>query len=97
MDPFQKVHDLRPFMIAPTCIISGLGKSIGIDVVIAPGATGDYHTDLISKARTAVATLQGDKGYNFAFVHVKAVDDAGHDVDVKKKVHLLCKRSAVLS
>lgn len=44
----------------------------------APGATGDYHTDLLSKGRTAAHTLIS-QDYDFGFVHVKAVDDAGHD------------------
>jgi len=85
-------------MVAPTCIIKGLGMSLSIgallsllnqlvsgfsklsflDIVDAPGATGDYHTDLLSKGRTAVQTLI-EKNYDFGFVHVKAVDDAGHD------------------
>lgn len=88
---FEEVHGLKPFMIAPTCIIAGLGMSLGFDLVKAPGATGDYHTNLLSKAETALAMLAtGD--YDFGFVHVKAVDDAGHDRDVVKKVrcHSLC-------
>ncbi len=85
-------------MVAPTCIIKGLGMSLSIgiglfvlsflqrwliayplpDIVDAPGATGDYHTDLLSKGRTGVHTLV-TQDYDFGFVHVKAVDDAGHD------------------
>jgi 2,3-bisphosphoglycerate-independent phosphoglycerate mutase len=49
-----------------------------LDIVDAPGATGDYHTDLLSKGRTGVHTLV-TQDYDFGFVHVKAVDDAGHD------------------
>jgi 2,3-bisphosphoglycerate-independent phosphoglycerate mutase len=49
-----------------------------LDIVDAPGATGDYHTDLLSKGRTGVHTLVA-QDYDFGFVHVKAVDDAGHD------------------
>uniref|UniRef100_F6GVS5 Uncharacterized protein n=1 Tax=Vitis vinifera TaxID=29760 RepID=F6GVS5_VITVI len=41
-------------MVAPTKIIAGLGLSLGIDILEAPGATGDYRTLLISKA-TAIA------------------------------------------
>lgn len=82
---FEEIHGMKPFMIAPTCIIAGLGMSLGFDLVKAPGATGDYHTNLISKAETALHML-GQGEYDFAFVHVKAVDDAGHDRDVAKKV-----------
>ena len=37
-------------MVAPTKIIAGLGLSLGIDILDAPGATGDYRTLLTSKA-----------------------------------------------
>lgn len=51
---FEKIHGLRPCMVAPTKIIAGLGLSLGIDILEAPGATGDYRTLLTSKA-TAIA------------------------------------------
>jgi len=76
---------MKSFMIAPTCIIAGLGISLEMDLIMAPGATGDYHTNLNSKADTALKTFQ-TRQYDFGFVHVKAVDDAGHDKNVEEKV-----------
>ncbi|RLN72042.1 hypothetical protein BBJ28_00006736 [Nothophytophthora sp. Chile5] len=85
---FADMHGLTPFMIAPTCIIAGLGMSLDFEIVTAPGATGDYHTNLNAKAATALEILRrGD--VDFGFVHVKAVDDAGHDRDVAKKAHYI--------
>ncbi|OQR86503.1 2,3-bisphosphoglycerate-independent phosphoglycerate mutase [Achlya hypogyna] len=84
---FAEKHGLRAFMIAPTCIIAGLGKSLDMDVVAVAGATGDYHTDLMAKADRAIE-LFASGAYDFGFVHVKAVDDAGHDRDVATKVDL---------
>lgn len=52
--PFEKKHGLWPCMVAPTKIIAGLGLSLGIDILEAPGATGDYRTLLTSKA-TAIS------------------------------------------
>uniref|UniRef100_A0AAV1V0S4 Metalloenzyme domain-containing protein n=1 Tax=Peronospora matthiolae TaxID=2874970 RepID=A0AAV1V0S4_9STRA len=86
--PFADKHGLTPFMIAPTCIIAGLGMSLEFKIALAPGATGDYHTNLCSKAETALELLRSNE-YDFGFVHVKAVDDAGHDRDVEKKVHFI--------
>ena len=51
---FESLQGLWPCMVAPTKIIAGLGLSLGIDILEAPGATGDYRTLLTSKA-TAVA------------------------------------------
>ncbi|KAL3526666.1 hypothetical protein ACH5RR_011322 [Cinchona calisaya] len=96
---FESLHGLWPCMVAPTKIIAGLGLSLGIDILEAPGATGDYRTLLTSKA-TAIANalsapLQScpnvfvpgedehkpgrSAGYDFGFLHIKAIDDAGHD------------------
>uniref|UniRef100_A0A2P2J3H0 Metalloenzyme domain-containing protein n=1 Tax=Rhizophora mucronata TaxID=61149 RepID=A0A2P2J3H0_RHIMU len=47
---FEKKHSLWPCMVAPTKIIAGLGLSLDIDILEAPGATGDYRTLLTSKA-----------------------------------------------
>ncbi|POM68652.1 2,3-bisphosphoglycerate-independent phosphoglycerate mutase [Phytophthora palmivora] len=90
------MHGLTPFMIAPTCIIAGLGMSLGFEIATAPGATGDYHTNLRSKAETALQLLRGGK-FDFGFVHVKAVDDAGHDRDVAKKVHFTERADEMIS
>ncbi|EKX49751.1 hypothetical protein GUITHDRAFT_157400 [Guillardia theta CCMP2712] len=89
---FEEKHGMRSFMIAPTCLIRGLGMSLEMDIVDAPGATGDYHTDLQSKARTALATFKKKTPeYELGFVHVKAVDDAGHDKSAELKLKFLKK------
>ncbi|XP_030484027.2 uncharacterized protein LOC115700581 [Cannabis sativa] len=96
---FEQKHGLWPCMVAPTKIIAGLGLSLGIDILEAPGATGDYRTLLTSKAsaiaKALAAPLQScpnvfvpgadehkpgrPDGYDFGFLHIKAIDDAGHD------------------
>ncbi|OZJ05767.1 hypothetical protein BZG36_01326 [Bifiguratus adelaidae] len=91
----QELHGLRASMIAPTCIIAGLGMSIGMDVLTVPGATGDYQTNLQAKGDAAVAAITSS-GYDFCFVHIKAVDDAGHDKDVHRKIHFLQEIDHVL-
>ncbi|XP_028769443.1 uncharacterized protein LOC114726891 [Neltuma alba] len=107
--PFVNKHGLWPCMVAPTKIIAGLGLSLGIDILEAPGATGDYRTLLTSKAlaianalsaplksRPQVFVPGGDEhkagrseGYDFGFLHIKAIDDAGHDKASVLKVKAL--------
>ena len=89
---FAEMHDgLRGCMIAPTKIIAGIGKTFGIDILPVEGATGDYHTRLSRKAARAARALGGEapscsrsgmngkEPYDFCFLHVKGIDDAGHD------------------
>ncbi|KAJ6738742.1 hypothetical protein OIU74_003670 [Salix koriyanagi] len=96
---FQDKHGLWPCMVAPTKIIAGLGLSLDIDILEAPGATGDYRTLLTSKATVIAKALSAPlapcpnvfvpgedehrpgrpDGYDFGFLHIKAIDDAGHD------------------
>lgn len=103
---FEKKHGLWPCMVAPTKIIAGLGLSLGIDILEAPGATGDYRTLLTSKATAIAKALSAplnsspnvfvpgedehkpgrSDGYDFGFLHIKAIDDAGHDKAVVFKV-----------
>ncbi|KYR01291.1 phosphonopyruvate decarboxylase-like protein [Tieghemostelium lacteum] len=92
---FFEKYALRAFMIAPTCIIAGLGMSIDIKVVEAPGATGDYHTNFHSKATTLLENIQKDD-FDFGFLHVKAVDDAGHDKNDQLKIDFLEKIDQML-
>lgn len=87
---FKEKHGLNGFVIAPTCIISGLAKSIGLEDVLVPGATGDYKSNFENKFKKAIELLQDDK-YNFGLVHMKAVDDTGHDKNLDLKLDFINK------
>jgi 2,3-bisphosphoglycerate-independent phosphoglycerate mutase len=96
--PFAVLHGLSAFLIAPTKIIAGIGRTVGIPVQKVDGATGDYCTDYDCKA-DAVTSLMLERGqsegsawrHDLGIVHVKAVDDAGHDGLLDKKVEHLEK------
>lgn len=62
--------------------------SLGLDAIQAKGATGSYDTLLNAKAEAMCHAL-ATRSYDFGFLHIKAVDDAGHDSDVSLKVQLL--------
>jgi len=85
---FQQKHGLRAFFIAPTAIIAGLGMTVDAEIVRVPGTTGDVHSDFEAKFQHA-ATLLNLHHHDFAFVHVKAVDDLAHDRETHKRLALL--------
>ncbi|CEI87497.1 hypothetical protein RMCBS344292_01908 [Rhizopus microsporus] len=60
--------------------------TLGMDLIKVPGATGDYSTDFNAKGQACIQYITSDK-YDFGFCHLKAVDDAGHDKDVQKKIY----------
>ncbi|KAI9264939.1 2,3-bisphosphoglycerate-independent phosphoglycerate mutase-domain-containing protein [Phascolomyces articulosus] len=86
----EKLHGFKSFLIAPTCIIAGLGMSAGMDILPVEGATGDYFTNFEAKGNAAVTHLKGTI-YDFGFLHIKAVDDAGHDRNIDYKIKFLEK------
>ena len=95
---FEAKHGLKPFMIAPTAIIRGVGRSFGFDLLDdVEGMTGYYDSNLEGKTvRAANAFLNNENGYEFGFVHVKATDDAGHDKDKQIKMEQLEKSDRAL-
>eukprot|EP00775_Hariotina_reticulata_P006509 gene6509-6736_t len=82
---FEQLHGMKACLVAPTKIIAGLGLSFDIASLDAPGATGSYDSHFASKAAVATAALVNG-GFDFALVHVKAVDDTGHDRMLTMKV-----------
>jgi 2,3-diphosphopglycerate-independent phosphoglycerate mutase len=91
--PFSEKHGLKPFMIAPTAIIRGVGLTFGMDLLDdVEGMTGYYNSNLKGKCeRAAKEFIENKNSYDFGFVHVKAVDDAGHDKSRRIKVEQLEK------
>jgi 2,3-bisphosphoglycerate-independent phosphoglycerate mutase len=65
-------------MIAPTAIIRGAGASFGMPLFDVEGTTGYYNSNLDNKMRKAIEVISKPE-FDFGFVHIKAVDDAGHD------------------
>ena len=80
---------MKAFAICPTAIIKGMAITLHFDILDVEGATGDYYSDFNAKARAAVKELyNSDKDYQFAFVHVKATDEASHDGLIDKRIEM---------
>ena len=70
--------------------------TLGMEWLPAPGATGSYDTQFAAKA-TAITAAVTTGGFNFGFVHVKAVDDCSHDRLWQLKVRYLERVDAMLA
>ena len=56
-----------------------------MDCRIVEGANGGLHTNYEGKARAAVKALT-EEGYDFAYIHVEAPDEMGHQGSMEKKI-----------
>ncbi|OGX29952.1 MAG: cofactor-independent phosphoglycerate mutase [Omnitrophica WOR_2 bacterium RIFCSPLOWO2_12_FULL_51_24] len=83
MPTFKEKFGVDGSVISAVDLIKGIGKSIGLNVINVPGATGYYDTNYKGKAKYAIDSL---KDRDFVFVHVEAPDEAGHNGDLRAKI-----------
>ena len=88
INPFSLKFGIKAAAVAVMPLVRGVCKVAGMRLLNAPGATGGYDTDMISKAKTALEALKTE---DFILIHVKATDLASHDAKVEKKVEMIEK------
>lgn len=85
LDPFQEIYGKKGIMISAVDLLKGIAVGAGMDTAEVEGANGGLHTNYEGKARAAVKALTED-GYDFAYIHVEAPDEMGHQGSAEKKV-----------
>ncbi|MBU0501928.1 MAG: cofactor-independent phosphoglycerate mutase [bacterium] len=83
MPSFKKRYGLSGSVITAVDLLKGMGKTLGLEVINVPGATGYLDTNYAGKANYALKAL---KKHDIVFVHVEAPDEAGHEGSIKKKI-----------
>ncbi len=73
-------------VISAVDIINGLGVYAGLERIKVPGITGFLDTNYRGKGEYGVKSLERN---DFVFIHVEAIDEAGHMGDVEKKIQAL--------
>ena len=73
-------------VISAVDIINGLGVYAGLERIVVPGITGFLDTNYRGKGEYGVKSLERN---DFVFIHVEAIDEAGHMGDVEKKIQAL--------
>jgi len=87
IDPFPEKYGLKAACVAGVGMIKGICGVCGLDVIDLPAdCTGGCSSNFISKARTALETLNE---YDFVLMNVKAPDVAGHDGDPMLKCSIV--------
>ena len=80
---FRELYGVEGSIISAVDLINGIGKTIGLEVVNVPGATGYYDTNFKGKGEYGLKAL---KEKDFLFIHVEAPDEAGHNADIRAKI-----------
>ncbi|AHF79551.1 2,3-bisphosphoglycerate-independent phosphoglycerate mutase [Thermococcus paralvinellae] len=91
--PFPEHWKVKAVAIAAAALVKGVARAIGFDVVTPEGATAEYDTDEMAKAKAAVELL---KDYDFVFLHFKPSDAAGHDNKPKLKAEMIEKADRMI-
>ena len=86
MPGFRKKYGLTGSVITAVNLIKGIGRTIGLDVINVPGATGYFDTNYLGKAKYALRSL---KKKDFVLVHLESPDEAGHMGDLKEKIRAI--------
>ncbi|MGZ3594170.1 MAG: cofactor-independent phosphoglycerate mutase [Syntrophales bacterium] len=79
-------YNLNGGMISAVDLLNGIGIYAGLKVIRVEGATGYVDTNYIGKARKALDVL---READFAFVHVEAPDEMGHEGNVAGKIRAI--------
>ena len=85
LDSFEEKFGKKGVMISAVDLLKGIGKLTGMYVPDVAGATGNYDTNFTAKAKAALSAF--DSGADFAYIHMEAPDECGHQGDVKHKIY----------
>ena len=85
LSPFEEKTGKKGVMISAVDLLKGIAIGSSMKVEIVEGANGGLDTNYEGKADAAVRSLTKD-GYDFAYIHVEAPDEMGHQGSVEKKV-----------
>ena len=90
---FTEQWKVRAAAVVAVSLVKGIARAIGFDIYTPEGATGEFDTDEMAKAKKAVELL---KEYDFVFLHFKPTDAAGHDNNPKLKVEMIEKADRMI-
>ena len=85
LSSFEGKTGKKGAMISAVDLLKGIAIGADMKVVEVDGANGGLNTNYEGKADAAVKVLLED-GYDFAYIHIEAPDEMGHQGSVERKV-----------
>lgn len=85
---FEEKFGKKGVMISAVDLLKGIAVGADMDNITVEGANGGLHTNYEGKANAAIEALT-QKGYDFAYIHVEAPDEMGHQGSVERKIQAI--------
>lgn len=85
LSSFEEKNHKKGVMISAVDLLKGIAVGAGLTNISVEGATGGLETNYEGKANAAVKALLED-GYDFAYIHVEAPDEMGHQGSLERKI-----------
>ena len=85
LSSFEEKTGKKGVMISAVDLLKGIAVGAGMKVVPVEVANGGLNTNYEGKAQAAVDALTKDD-YDFAYIHVEAPDEMGHQGSIERKV-----------
>ncbi len=85
LSSFEEKTGKKGAMISAVDLLKGIAVGAGMKNLIVEGANGGLHTNYEGKAMAAVKAVTED-GCDFAYIHVEAPDEMGHQGSVERKI-----------
>ncbi len=82
---FEEKFGVKGGIISAVDLLKGIGKLAGMKVIEVNGATGNYDTNFMGKAKACLDGLKS--GLDFVYIHMEAPDECGHHGDLKNKIY----------
>ena len=87
LSSFEEKNGVKGMMVSAVDLLKGIAVGAGMGVAHVEGANGGLHTNYEGKVEAALEALRGD--YDFAYIHVEAPDEMGHQGSVERKVQAI--------
>ena len=85
---FEEKNKKNGVMISAVDLLKGIAVGAGLTNIEVEGANGGLHTNYEGKANAAVKALLED-GFDFAYIHVEAPDEMGHQGSMERKLQAI--------
>ena len=85
---FEKKFQKKGAMISAVDLLKGIAVGTGMQNITVEGANGGLHTNYEGKAQAALDAMLVN-GCDFAYIHVEAPDEMGHQGSIQKKIQAI--------